>query len=161
MRDSTSSIATKSLVLSQRILREGAIDVLAALCGGPRDDVRRLAARALGALGWDGYIEVRDLSANEKGPGTISRACLLASVILTLSPVPLLLLFLITLINLSLITSPNLTFVAHRDQPGPDPRLGCLPTLESMGRKFLSPRRGKIEAEGENVPRPRAIPSHR
>lgn len=37
----------------------GAVEVLAAVCRGPRKDLRRLAARALGALGWDGKTEVR------------------------------------------------------------------------------------------------------
>ncbi|CAN0152673.1 unnamed protein product, partial [Laminaria digitata] len=35
----------------------GAIGVLAAVCRGPRKDLRRLATRALGALGWDGHTE--------------------------------------------------------------------------------------------------------
>lgn len=36
----------------------GAVEVLAAICRGPRKDLRRLAARALGALGWNGHVEV-------------------------------------------------------------------------------------------------------
>lgn len=38
--------------------RTGAVEVLAAVCRGPRKDLRRLAARALGALGWNGHTEV-------------------------------------------------------------------------------------------------------
>lgn len=36
----------------------GAIEVLAAVCRSPRKELRRLAVRALGALGWDGHTEV-------------------------------------------------------------------------------------------------------
>ncbi|CAM9429984.1 unnamed protein product, partial [Hapterophycus canaliculatus] len=40
----------------------GAVEVLAAVCRGPRKDLRRLAARALGALGWNGHTEARVLA---------------------------------------------------------------------------------------------------
>ncbi|CAN0449105.1 unnamed protein product, partial [Pylaiella littoralis] len=40
----------------------GAVKVLAALCRGPRKDLRRLAARASGALGWNGRTEARVLA---------------------------------------------------------------------------------------------------
>ncbi len=41
-----------------RLPRAGAVGVLAAICRGPRNDLRRFAARALGALGWNGHTEV-------------------------------------------------------------------------------------------------------
>jgi len=37
----------------------GAMQVLAALCNGPRKELRRLAARALGSMGWNGFVEQR------------------------------------------------------------------------------------------------------
>lgn len=37
----------------------GAMQVLTALCQGPRKDIRRLAARAIGSMGWNGYVEQR------------------------------------------------------------------------------------------------------
>lgn len=45
----------------------GAVGILAAICRGPRKVLRRLGARALGALGWDGYVEVcRTATCGEK-----------------------------------------------------------------------------------------------
>ena len=35
------------------------MQVLAAFCNGPRKELRRLAARALGSMGWNGYVEQR------------------------------------------------------------------------------------------------------
>ena len=37
----------------------GAMTVLAAVASSPRKDLRRLAARALGSMGWNGYVEQR------------------------------------------------------------------------------------------------------
>jgi hypothetical protein len=37
----------------------GAVDVIAALCATPRYEVKRLAVRALGAIGWNGAVEER------------------------------------------------------------------------------------------------------
>jgi len=44
----------------------GAALVLAAMCRGPRQDLRRAAAQALGRMGWDGYIEQRLLGWDAK-----------------------------------------------------------------------------------------------
>jgi hypothetical protein len=35
--------------------------VLGALCKSPRPNIRKLAARALGGMGWDGFVETRIL----------------------------------------------------------------------------------------------------
>ena len=44
---------------NEALRANGAALVLAALCRGPRMDLRRLGARALGQMGWDGYVEQR------------------------------------------------------------------------------------------------------
>ena len=44
----------------------GAALVLAAMCRGPRQDLRRAAAHALGRMGWDGYVEQRLLGWDAK-----------------------------------------------------------------------------------------------
>lgn len=58
--------ASSSLIASPA--PSGAVKVLAALCSGPRKDVRRFAARALGALGWDGHTEVIQIPHRKKRP---------------------------------------------------------------------------------------------
>mmetsp|Transcript_106476 Transcript_106476/g.308655 ORF Transcript_106476/g.308655 Transcript_106476/m.308655 type:complete len:559 (-) Transcript_106476:58-1734(-) len=44
---------------NEALRANGAAQVLAAMCRGPRQDLRRLATRAVGFMGWDGYIEQR------------------------------------------------------------------------------------------------------
>jgi hypothetical protein len=44
---------------NEALRSNGAALVLAAMCRGPRQDLRRVAARALGMMGWDGFIEQR------------------------------------------------------------------------------------------------------
>ncbi len=47
--------------LNNELAENGAAKVLAALCHSPRPIVRKFAARALGSMGWDGYVETRIL----------------------------------------------------------------------------------------------------
>lgn len=60
--ESTVKIKVQCVCLRHPVFRTavytGAVKVLAAICRGPRKDLRRLAARALGALGWNGQTEV-------------------------------------------------------------------------------------------------------
>lgn len=51
--------ARKSLNID--LANNGGARVLAALCHSPRPIIRKFAARALGSLGWDGYVETRIL----------------------------------------------------------------------------------------------------
>ena len=44
---------------NEALRSNGAALVLAAMCRGPRLDLRRVAARALGMMGWDGFVEQR------------------------------------------------------------------------------------------------------
>ena len=47
--------------LNNDLAENGAAKVLAAMCYSPRPIVRKFAARALGSMGWDGYVETRIL----------------------------------------------------------------------------------------------------
>ena len=47
--------------LNNALAGNGAAQVLAALCRSPRPVIRKFAARALGGMGWDGFVETRIL----------------------------------------------------------------------------------------------------
>lgn len=47
--------------LNVDLANNGGARVLAAMCHSPRPIIRKFAARALGSLGWDGYVETRIL----------------------------------------------------------------------------------------------------
>jgi hypothetical protein len=47
--------------LNNDLANNGGARILAAMCHSPRPIVRKFAARALGSLGWDGYVETRIL----------------------------------------------------------------------------------------------------
>jgi HEAT repeat protein len=47
--------------LNNQLASNGAALVLAALCKSPRPVIRKFAARALGGMGWDGFVETRIL----------------------------------------------------------------------------------------------------
>ncbi|KAJ1433290.1 hypothetical protein B484DRAFT_478420 [Ochromonadaceae sp. CCMP2298] len=47
--------------LNNQLASNGAALVLGALCKSPRPSIRKLAARALGGMGWDGFVETRIL----------------------------------------------------------------------------------------------------
>ncbi|KAJ1435312.1 armadillo-type protein [Ochromonadaceae sp. CCMP2298] len=47
--------------LNNQLASNGGAMVLAALCKSPRPSIRKLAARALGGMGWDGFVETRIL----------------------------------------------------------------------------------------------------
>lgn len=46
---------------NEALANNGAASVLGALCHSPRPLIRKLAARAIGGMGWDGYVETRIL----------------------------------------------------------------------------------------------------
>lgn len=54
-----STLAGTGHVTNEKLRLNGAVEVLVALCGTPRQEVRRKAAQALGMMGWDGYTEPR------------------------------------------------------------------------------------------------------
>ena len=47
--------------INNQLASNGAAMVLAALCKSPRPLIRKFASRALGSMGWDGYVETRVL----------------------------------------------------------------------------------------------------
>jgi len=47
--------------INQQLANNGAAMVLSALCRSPRPMIRKFASRALGNMGWDGYVETRVL----------------------------------------------------------------------------------------------------
>ena len=47
--------------LNNALARNGAAQVLAALCQSPKPLIRKYAARAIGGMGWDGFVETRIL----------------------------------------------------------------------------------------------------
>lgn len=47
--------------INQQLANNGAALVLSALCRSPRPLIRKFASRALGNMGWDGYVETRVL----------------------------------------------------------------------------------------------------
>jgi hypothetical protein len=53
------SLAGSRRHYNEALRANGAALVLAAMCRGPRLDLRRFAAKALGLMGWDGYVEQR------------------------------------------------------------------------------------------------------
>ena len=47
--------------INEQLASNGAAVILSALCKSPRPMIRKYAARAMGGLGWDGYVETRIL----------------------------------------------------------------------------------------------------
>lgn len=55
------NLAGARKVVNDQLSKNGAAQVLAALCKSPRPLIRKFASRAIGAMGWDGFIETRIL----------------------------------------------------------------------------------------------------
>ena len=56
-----SNLAGSRKSINDALRRNGAAVIFAAMCKSPRSVIRKLAARALGGLGWDGFVETRVL----------------------------------------------------------------------------------------------------
>ena len=48
-------------IYNEKLRTNGAALVLTAMCRGPKEELRRLASKALGAMGWNGYVDQRVL----------------------------------------------------------------------------------------------------
>ena len=55
------NLAGSRTVVNDALARNGAAQVLSALCKSPRPMIRKYASRAIGGLGWDGFVETRIL----------------------------------------------------------------------------------------------------